>query len=121
MPESPFWDLFVVCVIVSIAHAIEVEWVLLSRFLTPPDPRPQHFLSNNQSTTMDSYIPKSLAHALAAIGLLYISAKVFSYVRLLASLFLIPGVPVSSSTKSNLNYSNNLSCPSSVPRVAGQS
>lgn len=70
---------------------------------------------------MDSYIPKPLAQILATIGLLFISAKVVSYVRLLASLFLIPGVPVSSSTTSRANHSNKLSSPNSVPRVVGWS
>jgi len=73
-----------------------------------------------QSTTMDSYIPKPLAQILATVGLLYVSAKVFSYVRLLASLFLIPGVPVSISTMLQLIRSNILSSLNSDPRVVGQ-
>jgi hypothetical protein len=70
---------------------------------------------------MDSYIPKPFAQILATIGLLYVSAKVFSYVRLLASLFLIPGVPVSSSTSPDLDYSNSFSSPSLDLRVVGLS
>lgn len=70
---------------------------------------------------MDSYIPKPLAQVLATIGLLYASVKVFSYVRLLASLFLIPGVPVSISTMLNLDYPNISSFPNLVPKVAGLS
>jgi hypothetical protein len=61
-----------------------------------------------------------LAQVLATVGLLFISAKVFSYVRLLASLFLIPGVPVSTSTVVNFNCSNILSSLNSDLRVAGQ-
>jgi hypothetical protein len=70
---------------------------------------------------MDSYIPKPLAQVLATVGLLYVSAKVFSYVRLLASLFLIPGVPVSISPMLNLDYPNITSFPNLVQKVAGLS
>ncbi|KAF2673534.1 NAD(P)-binding protein [Microthyrium microscopicum] len=44
---------------------------------------------------MDSYVSKPLAQLLAGVGLLYLSAKVFSYLRLLASLFLLPGASLS--------------------------
>lgn len=45
---------------------------------------------------MDAYLPKPAGQALAAIGLLYILSKVFSYIRVLASLFILPGIPVRS-------------------------
>ncbi|TKA81818.1 Very-long-chain 3-oxoacyl-CoA reductase [Cryomyces minteri] len=44
---------------------------------------------------MDSYLPRPTAQALAAIGLLYVSAKLFSFVRVLLSLFVLPGAPLS--------------------------
>ncbi|KAK5069244.1 hypothetical protein LTR16_009524, partial [Cryomyces antarcticus] len=44
---------------------------------------------------MDSYLPRPMAQALAAIGLLYISVKLFSFVRVLLSLFVLPGASLS--------------------------
>jgi len=70
---------------------------------------------------MDSYLSKPVVQTLAAIGTIYVATKLFSYVRLLASLFLIPGVPVSVLTLKNLNSSDFLSSPNSGQRVVGQS
>jgi hypothetical protein len=44
--------------------------------------------------TLDNSLPKPIAQLLAGIGLLYVSAKVFTFVRLLASLLILPGAPV---------------------------
>jgi hypothetical protein len=52
---------------------------------------------------MDALIPKPAAQALAAVGLLYLTSKVWSFLRLLASLFLLPGESVSLSTAAAAN------------------
>jgi hypothetical protein len=44
--------------------------------------------------TMDALLPKPAAQALAAVGLLYLTSKVWSFLRLLASLFILPGESV---------------------------
>ena len=43
---------------------------------------------------MDALLPKPIAQALAVVGLLYLSSKVWSFLRLLASLFILPGQSV---------------------------
>jgi hypothetical protein len=59
----------------------------------------QHFLTNNtfDITTMDTLdqIPKPVLSALAGIGALFLGLKVFNYVRLLLSLFVLSGKNVS--------------------------
>lgn len=44
---------------------------------------------------MDNYIPSLALQAFAGIGALFLTAKIFSFVRLLASSFVLPGVSVS--------------------------
>jgi 17beta-estradiol 17-dehydrogenase / very-long-chain 3-oxoacyl-CoA reductase len=39
-------------------------------------------------------LPKPAAQALAAVGLIYLTSKVWSFLRLLASLFILPGESV---------------------------
>jgi hypothetical protein len=39
-------------------------------------------------------VPKPVVQGLAAVGLLYVTAKLFSLVRVLSSLFILPGIPV---------------------------
>lgn len=42
-----------------------------------------------------TFIPQLVLQALAALGSLFIFSKIFSFVRLLASLFILPGTSVS--------------------------
>lgn len=51
------------------------------------------------------YISKPVGHALAGIGLLFVAAKVFSFVRLLASSFILPGTAVRHYTRKCQNLS----------------
>lgn len=44
---------------------------------------------------MDSYTPKSVLQALAGVGLLYLSAQVYNFLRVFLDLFVLPGASVS--------------------------
>jgi hypothetical protein len=44
--------------------------------------------------TMDKYIQATALQALAGVGFLFLSAKLFSFLRLLASSFILPGTSV---------------------------
>ena len=43
---------------------------------------------------LSANIPQPIIQGLAAFGLLIVTAKIWSLVRVLASLFILPGIPV---------------------------
>ena len=43
---------------------------------------------------MDVYLPKPVLPVVAGVGLLYISAQIYIFLRVLLDLFVLPGAPV---------------------------